>query len=123
MQTRGYRAITRGDWQATLLRLGLWILALGLSSVVWLPTYWYLWLLVVVGGLGWLVHWHAHQFAYRCAHCDHEFEVAPWLDLVSPQGFTRQGDGWKFLRCPQCHQWSRATVLSTQEHREEKGML
>lgn len=123
MKTNAYHITTRRDWVATIGRLGLWLAIIGLGALIWLPTYWYLWLTLVFGGLGWLVRWHAHHFAYRCSHCDHIFMISPWVDLVSPQGLTGQGGGWKYLRCPQCHGWSRATTLSMASVSSRKGSL
>ena len=82
-----------------------------------LPTYWYVWLVLVVGGLFLLVRWHAKRFAYRCSKCGHEFEISAFVDFVSPQGLDKSG-GWKYLRCPACHRWSRALVIEKGEERE-----
>lgn len=67
-------------------------------------------LVVLVGGLPFLVVWHARTFAYRCRNCGHEFEISPWVDLISPHGLGKEG-GWKYLRCPKCGQRTRAAVI------------
>jgi len=67
-------------------------------------------LVVLVGGLPFLVVWHARTYAYRCRNCGHEFEISPWVDLISPHGLGKEG-GWKYLRCPKCGQRTRAMVI------------
>ena len=67
-------------------------------------------LVVLVGGLPFLVVWHARTYAYRCRNCGHEFEISPWTDLISPHGLSKEG-GWKYLRCPECGQRTRAMVI------------
>jgi hypothetical protein len=69
-------------------------------------------LVVVAAAFFLLVGWHARTFAYRCRHCDNEFEISTLLDLVSPTRLDGWwGGGWKLLRCPRCHRWTRATVI------------
>lgn len=72
------------------------------------------WIALVVVGLLLLVRWHARTFAYRCGHCDNEFQVSPWTDFVSPHWPTREG-GWKWLRCPRCGRRTRATIVTRGE--------
>jgi DNA-directed RNA polymerase subunit RPC12/RpoP len=44
-----------------------------------------------------LILWHARKTAYLCPHCDHEFEISFWKDLISPSFFDK-----KLLKCPKC---------------------
>jgi len=61
-------------------------------------------------GLFFLVRWHAGNFAYRCLKCSHEFEISAFVDFISPHGPDKSG-GWKYLKCPKCHEKSRAAVI------------
>jgi DNA-directed RNA polymerase subunit RPC12/RpoP len=105
-----YRKASPGDWRRTAVYIGLYVALVIGGAVLWLPDQWYLWLLLVAGGLVLLVRWHARRFAYRCGHCGHEFEISAWTDLASPQGIGKEG-GWKLLRCPRCGERSRAVVI------------
>jgi DNA-directed RNA polymerase subunit RPC12/RpoP len=113
-QSLSYREISRKDWLATFARLLLLLLAIGVGSVLLLPTYWWLWLLLVVGLLWWLVRWHAQTFAYRCANCGRVFTIPVWVDFSSLQGISRQGEGRKYLKCPHCHSRTWASLLRIQ---------
>jgi hypothetical protein len=109
--TTPYREITRKDWLETIVYLALWLALVGLGAIFLLPAYWYIWLTLIVVGLFWLVYWHARNFAYRCSHCEHVFEISPWRDFISPNGLSLKGEGWKYLKCPHCQTRSRATEL------------
>lgn len=52
---------------------------------------------VLPGGIYWLVRWHARNTAYLCPHCGNRFAVSTYTDLMSPNMFTT-----KLLRCPGC---------------------
>ncbi len=110
-----YRETTGRDWLATGLRLLVYVAVVLAGAYLLLPTYWYVWAVLVVGGLLVLVTWHAGTFAYHCPNCGREFEVSALVDFVSPQGVGRDehghAAGWKLLRCPECHRFVRATVV------------
>ena len=67
-------------------------------------------LVVVAGALFLLVGWHARTFAYRCRNCGNEFAISTLKDFISPHAWWFDG-GWKLLRCPRCHRWTRAIVI------------
>jgi DNA-directed RNA polymerase subunit RPC12/RpoP len=71
-------------------------------------------LTAVVAAVLVLVVWHARTFAYRCRRCGNEFAISAALDFVMPQGLWSEG-GWKLLRCPRCHHWTRARVIRKSE--------
>jgi len=71
-------------------------------------------LVAVAAGVVLFVVWHARNFAYRCRRCGNEFAISTALDFVSPHGLWLDG-GWKLLRCPRCHRWTRARVIRRQE--------
>lgn len=111
----GYQETTRRDWLATGLRLLIFVAVEAVGAYALLPTYWYVWAVMVAGGLLLLVTWHARTFAYRCPACEREFGVSTLVDLVSPSGVGRDehghASGWKLLRCPDCHRFVRAVVV------------
>ena len=105
-----YSKIEKEDWVKTFVYIAAFVAVLIVGSVLLLPSYWYLWLILVVGGLFLLVQWHAKNFAYRCPECGHEFEISTFTDFISPQGVSKSGS-WKYLKCPNCHKRSRAMVI------------
>lgn len=106
-----YTEVSRTDWIRTAIYTSLYAAALIAGALVLIPVKWplgfILWLVIVVGGgMLLLVAWHARNFAYRCAKCQHEFEISLLGDLVSPNG----GRG-KYLKCPGCSRRGWAVVL------------
>jgi hypothetical protein len=75
---------------------------------------------LIIAGVLLLVVWHAHNFGYRCRLCGNEFAISTWLDFVSPHGWWF-GGGWKLLRCPCCHHWTRARLVRRDEMRGDLG--
>ena len=61
-------------------------------------------------GVALLVFWHARTYAYCCRRCGNEFAISAALNFVCPHGLWFEG-GWKLLRCPRCHRWTRARVI------------
>ncbi len=112
---QGYRETTGRDWAVTGLRVVVFVAVVAAGAYFLLPTYWYVWAALVLGGLLLLVSWHARAFAYRCPECASEFEVSALVDFVSPQGVGRDEQGrvlgWKLLRCPVCRRFRRALVV------------
>lgn len=106
-----FRVPSRRDWG----RAFFWIAAYLVAMVVAYIVYWPVGFVVAIGGALALVAWHRKATAYRCLHCGHEFTISFMTDLISPHGIGRADDrtvrGWKYLRCPQCGQRSRATAL------------
>ncbi|HDS44520.1 MAG TPA: zinc ribbon domain-containing protein [Methanomicrobia archaeon] len=105
-----YRGTTKEDWMRTMVSVTLFAAITIIGAILLVPSYWYIWLVLVAVSLLLLLRWHAHTFAYRCANCGHEFELSAFADLISPHG-PGNGGGWKYLRCPNCHKRSRATVI------------
>jgi len=98
------------DYLVSILYILLYILAIGISAFLLLPTYWYLWLILVILGLVLLVNWHKESTAYRCPVCDHEYTLTFLSDLVAPHGVDREG-AWLLLKCPKCKVRSKTQVL------------
>jgi hypothetical protein len=103
-----YRPVTSKDWALTLALIGLYLIAM-LAAVVLLPGLGFF--IAALGGLFLLVIWHNHTFAYRCKTCDSTFEISALVNFVSPHGISRNGKGWKLLKCPHCASWGRAEVV------------
>jgi DNA-directed RNA polymerase subunit RPC12/RpoP len=115
MKQYKYRETTREDWLKTIIYVALFIAIITIGAIFLLSAYLYVWLIILTASLilaislFLLVQWHARNFAYRCLKCGHEFEVSAFTDFISPHGLSRSG-GWKYLKCPKCHQRSKATV-------------
>ena len=98
------------DWLKTIAVIVIFVAVLIIGAIFLLPAYWYVWLVLVIGGLFWLVSWHAKRFAYRCTVCGYEFKISTVTDLISPHGIGSEG-GWKYLTCPNCRQKTKAIVI------------
>jgi len=98
------------DWVKTLSYIALFVAVIIIGAISLLPSYPYIWLFLFAGSLFLLARWHANKFAYRCSKCGHEFEISTLTDFVSPHGLSKSG-GWKYLKCPKCHERSKATVI------------
>ena len=105
-----YLESTREDWRKTFSYIAVLVAINVIGTLFLLPALWYIWLILIAGSLFLLVRWHAKNFAYRCLKCGHEFEISISRDFISPHG-SSEGSGWKYLKCPKCHERSRATVL------------
>ncbi len=109
-----YRQPTPRDWLRVIVSLSLFAKVVTAATLVLMflfPSgHGYIWALALFLSLFLLVRWHAGYTAYRCMHCQYEFEITVAADLVSPHGPGR-GRTWKYLKCPRCGRRSRATVL------------
>jgi len=101
-------------WRKTALYLGIFIIIMIVGAAIFLKHRSLLNLIVygvlVLVCLFVMVNWHARTFAYRCADCGRAFEISIWKDLFSPHGIDTKG-GWKYLRCPECGRWMKASLL------------
>lgn len=103
-------------WQGTTVRLAVFLTLTIAGAIVLIPLARpfgiLVWIVLVIGGLLYLVHWHTESFDYRCPYpdCDNVFEIRWWVNLVSPQGIGRRG-GRKYLRCPSCRRFGWAQVV------------
>ncbi len=115
MLLTGFREAARKDWIVTLVLISLSIAAISVGAVFLLLAHWYIWLTIVGAIILLMVAWHAKSFGYRCANCGHEFEVSIVTELVSAHGISKSKDGhsygWYYLKCPNCQERSRATVI------------
>ena len=106
MNRNRYREVFQSDWYGTALVLFAFIALIVVSSVFLLPSYWYLWLIIIAGSLALLVAWHARNFAYLCPGCGEVFEVTALEDFLGPNGGNK-----KYLKCPKCGKRAWADIL------------
>ena len=105
-----YRETTRLDFIQTSIILALFVMAI--VAIFWFtaPDELLIGIFLVLGCLILLVRWHTRTFGYKCLSCGNEFSIPVWKNFISPQGIGK-GGGWKLLKCPSCHKWSRAHVM------------
>ncbi len=97
---------TGADTVVTLLYLAAFVAALAAGAFLFLPKYWYLWGLIVVGGLLLLLWWQTRSFGYRCANCGNEFAISILANFTAVNGGAK-----RYVKCPACGERSWATVL------------
>lgn len=100
---------TLGDYLRSMLYILMYLVVVGGGAFLLLPAYWYIWVVLVIGGLALLVAWHRGETVYRCPNCDHVYEISFWQDLAAPHGVDQNG-AWLFLRCPNCKQRQKTRV-------------
>ena len=105
-----YQEVTKKDWARKIIYIAVFTIIIAMGAIFLLSKFLYLWLILVAISLFLLVRWHAKNTAYRCSKCRHEFEISTFKDFISPHGPSKSG-GWKYLKCPKCHERSKATVL------------
>lgn len=110
MNRNKYWGITRSDWYGIAQVIFAFIAVIMILSFFLLPGYWYLWLIIVAGGLALLVAWHARNFAYLCPGCGEVFEISTLENFISPNGVNK-----KYLRCPRCGKRAWADILRIKE--------
>lgn len=106
MNTKKYGETTKKDWYRTAGAIFLFIAVIGLSSILLLPDYWYLWLLVIIIGVLLLVIWHTKNFAYLCPTCGEIFEISNLENFLGPNGGNK-----KYLKCPRCRKRRWVDIL------------
>ena len=106
MNGEKYWEVTKKDWYQTALIILLFTATFVFFSILLLPDYWYLWLLMVAAGTSLLVAWHAKNFVYVCPKCGEVFEVSALKDFLGPNSITK-----KYLKCPKCRKRAWAEIL------------
>lgn len=118
-----YQEITKKDWKESALIIGAFVAVAIIASVFLLPTYWYLYVIIIVSGIFALIYVAAKgekstSYLYECPKCKQEFEVSTLTSLLAPHGVTKK-DGnwyeWKYLECPMCHQKARLKPIKKEE--------
>jgi DNA-directed RNA polymerase subunit RPC12/RpoP len=109
-----YEQVTRRDWERTALYLAGGMLLIMTAAIFLFAINRVigviLWLALIGVVLVLLVSWHTKMYAYKCKRCRWEFEISPFTNFVSPQGFDKNG-AWKYLKCPRCDQLEHAEVF------------
>ena len=98
------------DYCRSVLYLLIYVIVISGGAFLLLPDDWYLWGILVVGGLVLLVNWHRRETVYQCPNCKHIYQISFCVDLLAPHGVDREG-AWLFLRCPNCKQRHKTKVL------------
>jgi uncharacterized C2H2 Zn-finger protein len=112
--TMKYTEPTRKDYTQSIIYILVFVFAITMSAFLFLPDFWYLWLLLVIVGLVILVNWHKGKTVYSCPSCDHVYEISFLTDLIAPHGIDREG-AWLLLRCPSCKERQKTRVLKRVE--------
>ena len=100
----------KGDYFRSVVYILIYVVLIGGGAFLLLPDYWYLWAILVIGGMVLLVNWHRGETLYQCPNCNHTYEISFWVDLISPHGVDSDG-AWLSLRCPNCNQRRKTQVL------------
>jgi hypothetical protein len=105
-----YQDPTRRDWVIGIACLIIYLLVIGFGALLLFTDYWYLWLVLVLGGMVILVLRQTKHYACRCRECGHEFEISFTTNLMAPHGVDK-GGSWLWLKCPECQNRRKVTVI------------
>lgn len=107
---RKYQDPDRKDWIIGIASLIIFVFAITLGALLLFTDYWYLWPVLVVGGVVILVLWQTRNYACRCRNCEHEFEISFLTNLFAPHGLDGEGS-WQWLKCPSCEKRTKVKVI------------
>ena len=105
-----YEDPTRKDWILGIAFLVIYVVIITLGAIFLLPEYWYVWLILVIGGMILSVLNQKLNYACRCRECKHEFEISFMTNLLAFHGVDKEGS-WQWVKCPGCGKRARATVV------------
>ena len=105
-----YQDPNRRDWIAGIASLIIFVVVITVGALLLFTDYWYLWILLVAGGVVILVFRQTTNYACRCRDCGHEFEISFLTNLLSPHGVDRRGS-WQWLKCPGCQRRVKVNVI------------
>lgn len=105
-----YKDPDRRDWITGIASLVIFVVVITLGSLLLFTDFWYLWPILVVGGVVILVLRQTRNYACRCRDCGYEFEITFLTNLLAPHGVDREGS-WQWLKCPGCQQRTKVTVV------------
>ena len=106
---------TAGDTVATILYITAFVAALAAGAFFFLPKYWYLWGLTVVGGLYVLLLCQTRSFGYRGANCGNEFMIRMAANFTAVNAFSK-----RYVKCPACGERTWTEVLKRVKDGEVK---
>ena len=101
---------TRKDWISGIASLMIFVVVITVGAALLFTNYWYLWPIIVIGGVVILVLRQTKNYACRCRECGHEFEISFLTNLISPHGVDKKGS-WQWVKCPECDQRTKVTVI------------
>lgn len=102
-----YRKVKIKDALAVVWRLAIFVSLEILAAVFLLEKgLMWIWVLIMVGLLGWIVNWHCRYFGYECDKCGHKQQIDFLKEFYTLNLFNR-----KYLKCEKCHKWNRAKLL------------
>ena len=105
-----YQDPSRRDWITGIASLIIYVVVITLGALFLFTDYWYVWPVLVLGGMVILVLRQTKNYACRCRECEHEFEISFLTNLLSPNGVDRAGS-WQWLKCPSCEKRTKVTVI------------
>ena len=102
-----YRKVKIKDALAVIWRLVIFV-GLEIMAAMFLleKGLMWIWVLIMVGLLGWIVNWHCRYFGYECDKCGHKQQIDFLKEFYTLNLFNR-----KYLKCEKCHKWNRAKLL------------
>ena len=105
-----YQDPTRKDWIRGIASLVIFVLVLTFGALLLFTDYWYLWIVLVLCGVGILVLRQTKHYACHCRECGREFEISFLTNLLAPHGVDKEGS-WQWLKCPGCRKRTKVTVI------------
>jgi hypothetical protein len=109
-QKHKYKDPDRKDWIRGIASLVIFILVIAFGSLLLFTDYWYVWPILIVGGIVILTRFQTKHYACRCRECGHEFEISFMTNLLAPHGIDKEGS-WQWLKCPGCKHRTKVTVI------------
>jgi cytochrome b len=104
-----YQDPTRKDWISGIAILIIFVLAITFGAYLLLTDYWFLWLILVLGGVLTLVWRQTKRYACRCRVCRHEFEISFMTNAFADSGDKENHD-----------EHDKRKRRSQKNHRDEK---
>lgn len=114
-----YQDPEKSDWIKGIVSITVYLAVISVTAFLLLVEYWYLWLIIIFGGLTLLINWHTHSYAYRCRNCGSEFEIPFLANLIAPHGLDKEG-AWSWLKCPKCRSRHKTTVIKIIKSKQER---
>jgi hypothetical protein len=105
-----YQDPERKDWISGIASLIIFVVVITLGALLLFTDYWYLWPILLVGGVVILVLRQTKNYACRCRKCGYEFEISFLTNLLAPHGVDREGS-WQWVKCPGCEKRTKVTVV------------
>lgn len=104
-----YREVNKKDWIDSIFVILVFVSIITITSLLFLPDNWILWITIVLVGTLYLVKLHSEKYAYECSNCHHQFEISAAIELITPNGL-----GKKLIKCPKClkRSWMKILIIT-----------